>query len=271
LEHLLSTWHKVAKQLGNSEIILLLSDFDGTLSPIVSRPELAILPESTRKIMQALVKDHHIILGVISGRGLEDLKKLVGLNDIMYAGNHGLEIESPEFNFLYPLTDEVKGYIRIIYRELNKKMASIPGVIVENKGLTLSVHYRLVKENQVAEVKHIFEQVTGNARLMGKVKITTGKKVIEIRPVVDWNKGNTINLIIEKYGKEKLSGIVPMYIGDDETDEDAFAEVNKYTDGVSIFVGDCLTATRARYFLNSTSEVAQLLKNLYEIVEGKSR
>jgi trehalose 6-phosphate phosphatase len=271
LVHLFTIWDKIVKQLGDSKTIILLSDFDGTLTPIVSRPELAILPESTTKLMQALIKDHCIILGVISGRALVDLKKLVGLNGIIYAGNHGLEIEGPKFSFLYPLPDVVKSSFNIIYQVLKKTLISIPGVIIENKGLTLSVHYRQVDENQVTNVKHTFKQVTESARLLGMVNITTGKKVIEVRPVVNWNKGKAISLIIKEYGQGRKSGKVPFYIGDDQTDEDAFIEINRYADGISIFVGDNQAATRARYFLNSAFEVTQLFNILHEIRGGKSR
>jgi len=106
---------------------------------------------------------------------------------------------------------------------------------------------------------------------MGKVNITIGKKVLEVRPVVDWNKGKAIRLIIEKFGKGKKYEILPVYIGDDQTDEDAFTEINKHNDGISVLVGDNQTTTGARYFLKSTPEVVQFLNSLFEIGEGISQ
>jgi trehalose-phosphatase len=269
VEYLFCAWEKFAKSLANAKRILLMCDFDGTLAPIAESPDLAVLPEDSRITLQGLAAQRRVTLGIISGRALPDLKKLVGVNGIIYAGNHGLEIEGPDLNFVFPLTNEIKSFFQIIHQMLVKAMSVTRGVIVENKGMTLSVHYRQVEEGHVSEVKSAFEHVVGGAQAMGKVKITTGKKVLEVRPAVDWNKGHVVKLIMETYGKYNKSGnVIPIYLGDDRTDEDAFAEIIKYNGGISVFVGNEQSETDARYYLNSPVEVIRFFKTLLDI-EGK--
>jgi trehalose-phosphatase len=121
-------------------------DYDGTLTPIVERPELAKLPEETCKLLQHLTTRPHFTLGIISGRALADLKALVNLKGILYAGNHGFEIEGPGLSFISPIADEIKPLIRILRQVLNMGVSTIKGVLVEDKGVTLSVHYRQVAD-----------------------------------------------------------------------------------------------------------------------------
>lgn len=108
MEHLLSVWSKVAMQLSNARHVLLLTDYDGTLTPIVERPELANLSKDIRRLLQTLAYQRYITVGVISGRALVDLKDKVGISGIIYAGNHGLEIEGPGISFVNPVADELR-------------------------------------------------------------------------------------------------------------------------------------------------------------------
>jgi trehalose 6-phosphate phosphatase len=269
VEYLFSAWDKFARSLAGAKHIFIMSDFDGTLAAIAESPDLVVLPDDSRKILQSLAKQSRLTVGIISGRGVTDLKNIVAVNGIVYAGNHGLEIEGPGLNFVYPITTEVTLFFGIIHQMLVKVMSSIRGVVVENKGMSLSVHYRQVEDGHVDEVKSAFEHVVVGAQAMGKVKITAGKKVLEVRPVVDWNKGKAVKIIIETYGKHNKAGnVVPIYIGDDQTDEDAFSEIGKFNNGIAVFVGNEQEVTGARYYLNSPVEVVRFLRILLEI-EGK--
>ncbi|MDP2931536.1 MAG: trehalose-phosphatase [Chloroflexota bacterium] len=264
MEHLLSAWPGVAQQLKAARHILLLTDYDGTLTPIVERPELANLPENTRRLLQALARQRRLTLGVISGRALSDLKNKVNISDIIYAGNHGLEIEGPGVRFINPLAQEIRPIIRILYRLLSQALYRIRGTIVEDKGLTLSVHYRLVERDKTKEVKEIVERSVGGAQAMGIVKTTPGKEVYEVRPDVNWDKGKAVKLLMKKYGKGgRMSGLLPLYLGDDLTDEDGFAAIQKYG-GISVFVGEAKQNTAAGYYLKSPAEVVQFLGMLLE-------
>ena len=265
MEHLLSAWPTVVKQLRNAVHFLLLSDYDGTLTPIVGRPELACLPAYTKYLIQGLAEQPRFTLGVISGRALSDLKNIVGLNDIVYAGNHGLEIEGPGISFVNPVAEELKPILRIMHYVLSHLLGTIRGVFVENKGLSLSVHYRLADEHKTGEVERIVQQVAGGVEAVGQARITAGKKVYEVRPAVNWDKGRAIKLLMKRYGKGgRRSGLMPIYLGDDLTDFDGFRVIEDYGTGISVFVGEEVQGSNARYFLRSPDEVNLFLSKLLE-------
>ncbi len=265
MEHLLTAWPLVMQRIKLAKHVLFLTDFDGTLTPIVARPELANLTTSMRLLLQELRQTNNMTLGVISGRALDDIRNKVGITGIIYAGNHGLEIEGPGINFINPLANEIKPIIKVVGYILKKTLGTMRGVFVEDKGLTLSVHYRLAEDNQTENVKNTLDRVVGGAQASGKVKITDGKKVYEVRPGVDWNKGKAIRLLMKKYGRGGYrSGLMAIFLGDDLTDEDGFEVIEKYGNGLSIFVGEANTDTSARYYLRSPMEVEVFLSRLLE-------
>jgi trehalose-phosphatase len=262
LQHLFSVWQEFSKRLKTASLVLLLCDYDGTLTPIVDSPDLANLSEKTRQMLQALARQSHFTIGIISGRALADLRQKVGVSNIIYAGNHGLEIEGPGVSLVMPLAAEMRPVLRLINQVLNKALAPIRGVQVEDKGLTISVHYRMVEESKSEEVTNTFERVIATARSLGKVRITSGTKVYEVRPAVEWDKGEAIALLIERFGKTKTKKeLLPIYLGDDQTDEDGFKVIEKH-DGISVFVGEETGNSAARYYLKSPAEVEQFLERL---------
>lgn len=266
MEHLFSAWPEVARRLKEAWRVLLLSDYDGTLTPIVDRPELADLPASTRQLLQALAHQHRFTVGIISGRALADLKQRVDIGNIVYAGNHGLEIEGPGIRFINPLAEEIKPVLRIIHQALSNALHTVRGALVEDKGLSLSVHYRRVEEGEVERAKAVFERILHVPHLSGKVKVTSGKKVHEVRPAVDWDKGKAIKLLMKRYGKGgRRSGLLPIYLGDDLTDEDGFRAIERYGEGLTVFVGGETDSTMARYFLRSPGEVERFLSMLFDL------
>ena len=263
MEHLFSTWSSILRQLGKARHILLLSDYDGTLTPIVERPELALLPDDVRRLLERLVHQRHMRIGIVSGRALSDLKSRVGVEGLVYAGNHGLEIEGPGVAFVSPLAAELRPVLRVIHFVLSRALSTVRGVLVEDKGLSLSVHYRMVDPGRAQDVEDIVKKTVGPAQATGKVKLTSGKKVHEIRPAVDWNKGKAVKMLMKRYGKGgRQSGLVPIYLGDDVTDEDAFKVIETYGDGISVFVGQPNGQSAARYYLKSPKEVSRFLELL---------
>jgi trehalose-phosphatase len=189
---------------------------------------------------------------------------MAGINGIIYAGNHGLEIEGPGIGLVNPLAEEMRPVFRLINQVLNKALAPIKGVHVEDKGLTVSVHYRMVEEGKSEEVRNIFEKVIATARSLGKVRITSGKKVYEVRPAVDWDKGKAIALLIDRYGRTKTKKeLLPIFLGDDQTDEDGFKVIESHG-GISILVGEDTAGSAARYYLKSPSEVDEFLSLLIQ-------
>ena len=260
MEHLLSAWPAVLRQLAKARHILLLSDYDGTLTPIVERPELATLSEDVRCHLELLASDRHFSIGIVSGRALSDLKSRVGIAGLVYAGNHGLEIEGLGLSFVSPVAAELRPLFRVIHFALRRALSSVRGVLVEDKGLSLSVHYRMVDRDRVPYVEEIVRRVVGPAQAAGKARLTSGKKVHEIRPAVDWNKGKAVRLLMKRYGRGgRRSGLVSLFFGDDITDEDAFREIESYGDGVSVFVGRPNRHSAATYYLRSPEEVNSFL------------
>jgi trehalose 6-phosphate phosphatase len=269
VEHLFFAWQQVAAQLGAARHILLLSDYDGTLTPIVERPELANLSQRTKEILQVLAHQHRFTVGIISGRALKDLQQRAGIKGIVYAGNHGLEIEGPGVSFVNPVAEEIKPVFRFLYQVLSNALATVRGALVEDKGLTLSVHYRMVDEDRSHEVRNIFEGIIAMARSLRKVRVTSGKKVYEVRPAVDWDKGKAIALLLDRYGNPK-AGEKPLgiFLGDDLTDEDGFKMMDRHS-GISIFVGEERSDSAAHYYLKSPTEVEQFLSMLVNMQRGR--
>jgi len=262
MQHLFDAWEKVAHRLKSANHVLLLSDLDGTLIPIADRPEMAALPLETRGLLRTLVKNRHYTVGIVSGRALADLKAKVNVEGIVYAGNHGLEIEGFGSNFLEPIAEEMRPFFQILNQVLSATFRGVKGVFVENKGLTLSVHYRSVDDIEETGVRDAFDRVTNPLNVTGRIKITQGKKVYEIRPPVDWDKGKAIAWLIAKCRDVKgKRGALPVYLGDDLTDEDGFKVIEK-NNGISIFVGEQSFPSMARYFLKSPEEVTELFKML---------
>jgi len=262
MHYLFDLWESFTAAVKASTYILLLSDYDGTLTPIVSRPEDAILPSSTKDELNKLAEQPSFKIGIISGRPLSEVKTMVGIKEIYYAGNHGLEIEGPDLKFINPLAQKARTELKEIVQQLRNKLNNIKGIIIEDKGLSLSVHYRMVKEDEEKLIAEIYHQVTSPWLQEGKIRITSGKKVFEIRPPIDWHKGKAVEAIIKELKIDTNSEQwLTLYLGDDTTDEDAFKVIHQPR-GWSIFVGQKNNQSNAEYFLNSASEVSDFLSRL---------
>ena len=248
MKHLLKHLDKIK----NKKLILLL-DYDGTLTPIVSRPELAVLSDDMRDVLKKIAKRYP--LAIISGRSLEDVKKLVDVENIYYAGNHGFEITN-DVKLVNPDAEKIKPVINEICRKMQKRLIHIKGSIVENKGLTASVHYRMVSNDDFIELEKIFDEVAASYVKDGKIRITKGKKVFEIRPNIEWDKGKAVEFVIDAIGKKGT----PVYIGDDRTDEDAFTILKDK--GITVLVSEKIKETNAEYYLRNVDEVKIFLEGL---------
>ena len=263
MQHLFSVWQKVLARIDEAKHILLLCDFDGTLTPIVSRPELAYIPEQTQKTLQKLAQSPEYTVGIVSGRSLDDLKDRVKVPGIIYAGNYGLEIESPEFSSVNPEADRSRKLLDNLYQELCLGLADINGVILENKRLTLSVHYRLINDKDCDRFNKTFEQIIYTVSNEGKIEVTPGKKVYEIKPAISWHKGKILEVLLgENTGGKGTT--LPFFLGDDISDEAGFEAVDKY-DGISILVGEESSQSKGMYYLISPTEVEEFLEMLLSV------
>ncbi|SFB85591.1 trehalose 6-phosphate phosphatase [Zunongwangia mangrovi] len=232
---------------------LIFLDFDGTLAPIVENHEDAGMDDETRKIVKKLSQKYAI--AVVSGRGLSDVREKVGLTDIYYAGSHGFEIAGPnnfekdneEAEKMLPVFNEIE-------EKLQQKLKVIDGVRFERKKFTLAIHYRQVAEEKVSEFHKIIENEVENYPKLHK---GDGKKVVEIKPNIDWHKGKAVNFLRKELSEEENP--FSIYLGDDTTDEDAFREMEN---GIGILVGEHANDSYADYRVENIEEVKQFLNAL---------
>lgn len=185
MQHLFQSWESFTSAIEAASHVLLLSDYDGTLTPIVGRPDEALLSPEVRDKLCALAEKPAFSVGIISGRSLSEIKKMVGIKEIYYAGNHGLEIEGPGLQFINPEAEAAQEAMKTLAGQLSARLAGVKGVILEDKGLSLSLHYRLVQENEEKMVAEVFHQATSPLVQAGKIRVTSGKKVWEVRPPID--------------------------------------------------------------------------------------
>jgi trehalose 6-phosphate phosphatase len=236
--------------------MLVALDFDGTLSPIVERPEDAALLDGLESPLRRLVDRQDTVAAIVSGRGLADVRERVGLDAVYYAGNHGFEIEGPGVSRVHPAAAEARPLLEACVNALAGGLADEPGTEVEDKRWTLSIHYRRA-ERAGAE-----ERVRGAVRdhcWRPGLRVTEGKKVFEVRPDVDWDKGRATRFLLDTVGGG--APLPAIFIGDDRTDEDAFAVVRDL--GGGIVVGDPPPGdTLAVSWLRDPAEVRALIRAL---------
>jgi trehalose-phosphatase len=193
----------------------------------------------------------------VSGRALADLKRKVGLKGLIYVGNHGLEIEGAAWHHAVKGIGGYKKHLRSISSRLRRGLKGIDGALLEDKGLTLSVHYRRVKPKDILRFKRLVTDIARPYILEKAIKMNKGKKVFEIKPCLDWNKGKAVLWLLRRLGRGKR--MWPVYVGDDTTDEDAFAALKGR--GLTVVVGR-RTGSKAGYFLKSQAEIVALLERL---------
>ena len=238
--------------------LLLFFDVDGTLAPIAPQPTLARVPDSTRRLLAVLVAMPQVIVGLVSGRAAHDAKRLVGVEGVWTVGNHGAEIIAPNGDIT--VEPDVSRYAESVARtaqRLEPLLSPIVGVVLENKTWTLSVHYRASDERVLPRLREIVEHVAAQHGL----RVTEGKKVLEIRPPIRVDKGTAIERLARDLGG-LTHGASVLFAGDDVTDEDAFRFLRQeYPHAVTICIGDG-AATAAEFTLGSTEQLRALLEGV---------
>lgn len=262
MEHLFKVWQEFSADCRAESHVLLLSDYDGTLTPIAPRPQDAVLSPEMKDRLTTLARKPTFSVGVISGRAISEIRSMVAIEGIYYAGNHGLEIEGPGIGYINPEAGTARSVMKELVEQIATELANIDGVIIQDKELSISVHYRLVASEEERAVTDIVHRLTTVPCNEGKIRVFAGKKVWEIRPPVDWNKGKAVEAIACEIKKIlKLERLLTIFLGDDITDEDAF-EVVQRPEGWSIYVGSETASSAAGYYLSSTAEVETFLNQL---------
>lgn len=262
MKHLFEDWENVQKRIRQAQILFLLLDYDGTLTPIVSSPELALCPQEVRLLLGKLRDLPNVYPAIISGRLLEDIREKIGVPGITYVGNHGLSIQNPAGIHKKKLSAARRKEFTILSQALKKSLGPIPGILLEDKGLILAVHYRNVAREYFVRIHSTIEETLKKGK--ERWKIACGKMVYEVRPNVDFNKGKAVRDILKSYPP---FGLLAIYLGDDLTDEDAFHALKGR--GITVFVGPGWLTSEAEYFLQDPAEVQVFLLRCEEIMRDK--
>ncbi|KAI4327098.1 hypothetical protein L6164_019598 [Bauhinia variegata] len=283
----LECFDKIVDRAKNNKIAIFL-DYDGTLSPIVDNPDCAFMSESMRATVRSVAK--YFPTAIISGRSRDKVFDLVKLTELYYAGSHGMDIIGPACDSLskvHPdcvksrddqgkeitLFQPAREFISLIdqvFKTLVEITKDIKGAKVENHKFCVSVHYRNVEENNWTAIgQRVHDVVKDYPRL----RLTHGRKVLEVRPMIDWNKGKAVEFLLESLGFTDRDSVLPIYIGDDKTDEDAFKVLRESQQGYGILVSSVMKESNALYSLRDTNEVMKFLQLLVNLKrqEGRTR
>ncbi len=261
LPHALDDGDKLERELAGRRPAVFL-DYDGTLTPIVDRPEDAVISESMREAVRGLARRCPVC--VVSGRDRRVVQGLMGVDDLIVAGSHGFDIWSPEGGEVRREEGETfAGLLGEVETRLRRELDAIDGALVEPKKSSVAAHYRLVDEEERPKVGRVVDEIL--AEHPGELKVTPGKMVYEVQPNIDWDKGKAVLYLLEALGLDR-EDVVPLYLGDDITDEHAFEALAGK--GIGIFVGradDPEVAgrtTSADYVLHTFGEVERFLDTL---------
>ncbi|XP_031390184.1 probable trehalose-phosphate phosphatase F isoform X2 [Punica granatum] len=263
---------KQIMELAYNRKIAVFLDYDGTLSPIVDDPDRAFMSDEMHLAVKNIAT--YFPTAIISGRSCDKVYELVGLTELYYAGSHGMDIMGPVSNSMTDdylkcakptnqrqgnevgLLQPARDFLPMIdeaFRTLAEKTKDIEGVKVENHKFCASVHYRNVDERDWPSVAQCVHDILED---YPHLKITHGRKVLEVRPVIDWNKGNAVEFLLNSLGMNDCADVLPIYIGDDKTDEDAFKVLRERGCGFGILVSSVPKETNASY---SVMEFLKLL------------
>ena len=258
----------LAERLGNGGHLLLLADYDGTLTPIVEDPDEARLPEAVRDHLRVLARSPRVHLAVVSGRDVADLRERVGVSEAICAGCHGLDIEGPGLRFCHPEAEAQQHALGAITRELILRAPTLPGMRVEAKRFGLAVHYRHVAPDQVRRVE--IELARALKQDGSRLRIFQGSKAIEIQPQVAWSKGDGLLWIRDTLARAVSARMTALYMGDDWTDEKAFEVLG--SQAVTVRIGNDVPASSASHRLPDVTAVHHLLAALADrVVAGNGR
>lgn len=261
LRHALNDRDELDRRLEGKRLAVFL-DYDGVLTPIVDRPEDAIISDSMRDAVSGLAERCNVC--VVSGRDRPVVQELMGLDNLIVAGSHGFDIWSPdEGEIQHDAGAGSEELLEEVRERLEKESEPYDGTTIEPKKASVAIHYRQVADEEKPEIKKIVDKLLEERT--DELKVTPGKMVFEIQPKIDWDKGQAVLYLLKEL---ELDGddVVPMYLGDDVTDEHAFGALDGR--GIGVFVGHADDpevegrTTSADYVLYTVPEVEEFLDGL---------
>lgn len=250
------TYYKTAGEVfcsGKKPVFFL--DYDGTLTPIVDRPDWAVLSEQMRDVLVKLKNKYTV--AAVSGRMREDVENLIKIPDMFYAGSHGFDIKGPGgFSMVQPFAEKVIPVVDLVIEELKDRLGHIEGGLVEEKKFSAAFHYRLVDEKYMEEIIGAIDDIVARRP---ELRLMHGKKVFEILPAIDWNKGMAVRWIMKALDIDWDKNVV-VYIGDDVTDDDAFRVVRAR--GYGVLVSAAPRGSSADFGLKTPDDVMNFFEKL---------
>ncbi|MGB9715667.1 MAG: trehalose-phosphatase [Thermodesulfovibrionales bacterium] len=240
--------------------IALFLDFDGTLVPIQKNPSKCTLSHKLKRHLELMRDSKNCYLTILSGRSLKDIKQRIDIKKIYYGGNHGLDISGPNLRYKHPKAVSVKKVINQIRQKLKEEIKDIDGAWLEDKKFTFSLHFRSVKTEDILRLEKIFNNVVNKYSDKKLLSVIKGKKVLELLPDMTWDKGKAVLWFLQRFNDKCL----PIYVGDDKTDETAFKAL--YLKGVTVRIGKSKRSS-AVYYLKGYWEITKFLKQVYEFIE----
>ena len=250
----------ISNQLIDRQPVLFL-DYGGTLVPAKQKPEKAELSKKMRQALHQMAK--LIPVTIVSGRDVEDLCDRVNLPELVYAGSHGLEILGQDLHLELPDGIDVLDDLDKAMSELSRVLAEFPGVSIERKRFAIVVHYKKRDMLNTAYLEATIEQIQMQLPRLRKIG---GKEVFELLPNIDWNKGRAVKWLLAEMGLDGPDNL-PLYIGDDATDEDAFRSLRGM--GIGILVAKRRRPSMATYRVRDPDDVLELLHHLIHILKRK--
>jgi trehalose-phosphatase len=243
-----------------SRSFFLFLDFDGTLVPIQNDPTKCVLSPKIKGQLEAITLSGKACIAILSGRTVTDIRDRVNIQDVYYGGNHGIEVSGPRVNYTHPDALSGKHIIDKVCREVEKEVGHIGGAFIEKKKFGFTLHYRMAHKEDKALIQRAFHRITAENSDAQSVTVMRGKKVLELAPNVSWDKGIAALFILQELKRNYL----PIYVGDDATDETAFEALKE--EGLTVRIGKS-KKTAAKYYLKGQWEVSRFLKHIHNLIE----
>jgi alpha,alpha-trehalase len=245
------------RELRADRHLLLLLDFDGTLAEFNPDPDVVQLTDARRDLLLDLAARSDTTLGIVSGRRLADVRSRTRLpGQVWYSGLHGLEIEGPGVRFMHPDAENAFATLRQLVGGLSSELSALPGVFIEDKTLSLVAHFRDASPEDATHVPAVVQKHARPFLESGLFRLMHGACMLELLPNIDWHKGSAVAWIREHVPAHPDAPTV--YIGDDVTDQDAFAAVR----GRGLSVAVSTRASGADIQIDGPTEVEELLRRL---------
>jgi trehalose-phosphatase len=258
---MLEVTEKLAAAYHIGSRLALLFDYDGTLTPIVASPSLAVLDQAVRRALSHLASQSGVGVGIVSGRGLVDLRHLVALPDLYYAGTGGLDLDLRGKRVSHPRAEGHRRLLTTVMDALDVLVRNYRGAWVEDRQFGLTLHYRQVAPPQ-------FDELWERARQLlrpyeARLRVVPGPMAWEVSPAIDWHKGSAVQAMVEAIGHDAMV----LYAGDSSNDVEAFEAVGALG-GITVGVG--AIAPPAQYQVDGPGEILAFLIALIAALEVRT-